>query len=88
MFRDLQFNKDLAEQSKIYGYHTLAYTDAKGAKYLFDLPDNLRNKIYEAYAIIFWLYNTDAEEKIKRGEIRKLRRLLSEIISEFEDYLN
>ena len=75
MFRDLQFNKDLAEQSKIYGYHTLAYTDAKGAKYLFDLPDNLRNKIYEAYAIIFWLYNTDAEEKNKKRRNQKIKEI-------------
>jgi len=75
LFRDLQFNKDLAEQSKIYGYHTLAYTDAKGAKYLFDLPDNLRNKIYEAYAIIFWLYNTDAEEKNKKRRNQKIKEI-------------
>jgi len=34
LLADLEYNKKLAEKDRGWGYHTMGYTDAKGAKYL------------------------------------------------------
>ena len=89
LLKDLEFNKKLAEESKIYGYHTLGYTDAKGAKYLFELPDDLRNKIYSAFAIIFSLYDSGLHltNQERQTRVEELKKLLEEIIPHFKNYL-
>ena len=51
LLADLEYNKKLAEEGRRWGYHTLGYTDAKGAKYLFDLPEKLRTQIYYVQSI-------------------------------------
>lgn len=86
LLADLEYNKKLAEETKRWGYHTLGYNDAKGAKYLFDLPMELRNQIYDVQTIIsaFYLYQKDMNYPL---EIEKLKEFLESLIPKFERYL-
>jgi hypothetical protein len=85
LLADLEYNKELAEKGeKKWGYHTLAYTDAKGAKYLFDLPEKLRTQIYDSQAIMSKVYG---KGEVSAEEIKRLRELLGSIIPEFKKYL-
>jgi len=53
---DLEYNQKLAERGESWGYHTVAYRDAKGAKHLFDFPEPLRTQIYDAQCITSGVY--------------------------------
>lgn len=86
LLRDLEFNKKLADEENSWGYHTLGYIDAKGAKHLYSLPDGLRTKIYEAQAKTSLLYER-IDPAMKHQLIRELRSLLEEIIPEFRNHL-
>ena len=82
LLTDLEYNRKLAEEGeKKWGYHTLAYKDAKGAKYLFDLPEELRTQIYDAQSLISSIYGKGIE--LSPQEIKTLRELLDNIIPEF-----
>lgn len=86
LLADMKYNKKLADEEKNWGYHTLGYTDAKGAKYLFDLPEELRKKIYDAQTIVSSFYRMD--EKMEEKKIRELEKLLKEIIPKLEKHLD
>lgn len=84
---DLEYNKKLANKRKGYGYHTLGYIDAKGAKYLFKLPKELKNQIYDAYSLIFYM-NQKFDYPQGGGVLaERLEKLLERIIPEFKKYL-
>ena len=86
LLTDLEYNKKLAEAGeKQWGYHTLAYKDAKGAKYLFDLPEELRTQIYDTQTLISSIYGTG--KALSFQGIKRLRELLESIIPEFRRYL-
>ena len=87
LLADLEYNKKLAEEGKHWGYHTLGYVDAKGAKYLFDLPPELRNKIYDAQTITSYLYETRSTGN-RAGQIGELRKILEDIIPKLKKYLS
>jgi len=80
LLADMEYNIKLAEENKKWGYHTLAYTDAKGAKYLFDLPEKLRTQIYDVISMISALYHPSGEIV----EIKKIKKLLESIIPELK----
>jgi hypothetical protein len=52
LLADLEYNKRLAEKAITYGYHTSGYIEAKEAKYLSDLPEELRVNIDSIQRII------------------------------------
>ena len=86
LLTDLEYNKKLAEKGeKKWGYHTLAYRDAKGAKYLFDLPEEIRTQIYDAQSLVSSVYGKGIE--LSPEEIKRLRELLENIIPQFRKYL-
>lgn len=82
LLSDFEYNKKLAGENKKWGYHTLGYTDAKGAKYTFDLPEKLRMQIYDIQSMI--------SANIEKGEtarIKEIKKLLDNVIPEFKEYL-
>lgn len=83
LLADMEYNKKLAGKNKKWGYHTLGYTDAKGSKYLFDLPEKLRTQIYDAQAIISAFYH----KRVEIEEIKELKKLLESVNLEFKKYL-
>nr|QNO54366.1 hypothetical protein DIMBOPOO_00039 [Methanosarcinales archaeon ANME-1 ERB7] len=94
LLADLEYNKRLAEEGRGWGYHTLGYIDAKGAKYLFDLPEKLRTQIYdvqsrasainEGITVFFGQKFEDVGDVLNR---EMLKSLLEEVIPEFKKYL-
>ena len=87
LLADLEWNRKLAKERKGYGYHTLGYTDAKGAKYLFEFPAELRNKLYEAVSLSFYLNQTYKYTDKGVTLAEKLEKLLEDIIPKFRQYL-
>ena len=94
LLADLEYNKKLAEKGRGWGYHTLGYIDAKGAKYLFDLPEKLRTQIYDVQSIASAINKgTTAffDQKFKEvGDVLNLEMLksrLEEVIPEFKKCL-
>lgn len=88
LLADLKFNKKLADKGKVYGYHTLGYKDAKGAKYLHELPENLRSKIYDAHVIMFKLNQRSFSEGDKKEEVDNLKPLLDDAVSQLDKFIN
>lgn len=87
LLADLEWNKKLAKEKRGFGYHTLGYTDAKGAKYLFELPIELRNQIYEAFSLTFYL-NQEFEYTDQGVTLaEKLEKLLENIIPQLKKHL-
>jgi len=86
LLADLEYNEKLVKEGKKWGYHTLGYIDAKGAKYLFDLPENLRIQIYDVQSLITSGYAKN--QGLSCEEIEQLKELLKNIIPEFKRYLN
>jgi hypothetical protein len=82
---DLEYNKKLAEEGEKRGYHTLAYKNAKAAKYLVDLPKNLRIQIYDIQRLTSNIYVR--RKGLSVEEINKLKELLDSTIPEFKKYL-
>ena len=94
LLADLEYNKKLAEEGRGWGYHTLGYIDAKGAKYLFDLPEKLRTKIYKVQSIasainegITAFFGQKFEEVGEVLNREMLKSQLEEVILEFKKYL-
>jgi hypothetical protein len=87
LLADLEWNKKLAKERKGFGYHTLGYTDAKGAKYLFELPAELRNQLYDAISLIFYLNQTFNYTNRGVSLAEKLEKLLENIIPQFREHL-
>jgi hypothetical protein len=86
LLSDLEYNKKLVERGESWGYHTVAYRDAKGAKYLFDLPEELRTHIYDAQCLTSGIYVR--RKGLSSEEMKKLGRVLEDIIPEFKKYLD
>ena len=90
LLADLEYNKKLAEEGREWGYHTLAYSDAKGAKYLFDLPEKIRTKIYDVQtrASAFNAGTTKLyDPKFDVVSDRYLEIELEDVVQEFKKYL-
>jgi hypothetical protein len=86
LLSDLKYNKNLADRGEAWGYHTVAYRDAKGAKYLFDLPDELRTQIYDAQCIASGIYIR--RKGLSPQEMTKLKQLLDSIIPRFNKHVD
>jgi len=80
---ELKQNKRHAEKEGRSGYQVSAYED--GYKYLLDMPDDLKQEIGEAYAIIsaFHHHPNDVNFNTK---IPELKGLLEDIIPKFEKW--
>jgi len=83
---DLGYNKKLAEENKILDYRTLVFN-----KYLHDLPEELRTKIYDAQSIISRIYlpwSGDSQSYVRliSPYLKKLKELLESIIPQLEEY--
>ena len=87
LLADLEWNKKLAKERKGYGYHTLGYSDAKGAKYLFKLPPELRNQLYDAFSLTFYLNQRFGYSDQGVTLAEKLEKLLDNIIPQLSEYL-
>jgi len=82
----LEYNKELVKKNTELGYHTMDYIDAEGAKYLLNLPKQLRDEIYNIRTKIALLSNPSyifAKSQI----IEALNNLLDKAIPQLKKYL-
>ena len=89
LLEEMEFNNSIAKDNwkRWREFRTLAYTDARSAKYLIDLPKELQEKIYKSYSIIINLHNRQIEPL--EGNIMEVFKILDlqNTIKDFRKYL-
>ena len=83
---ELKFNKRKTKKEDRNSYQFSAYEKVKTSHYLLELSPNLRENIYDAYGIIE-SFRTNPQNVHFQKRIPELKKLLEDIIPEFEEYL-